>query len=137
MLYYSYNRMNKSNNMLAKSFGEFFRLKRIKLGYTLRSFCTQFGYDPGNISRLERSVAIPSLDNEILSGYSRALQIKQDSEEQVLFYDLAHSAKGQIPNDIRNNKQVSTMLPAFFRTVRNKQLNEEKLKKLMELLENA
>lgn len=128
----------KNNQVLtAKSFGEFFRLKRISLGFTLRSFCSQFGYDPGNISRLERDITSPSIENDVLAGYARALQVKKDTEEHVVFYDLAHSKRGMIPPDIRKSHQATQMLPAFFRTIRNKQLDEEKLKKLLELLENA
>lgn len=120
--------------MNTQNFGEFFRLKRIELGLTLRAFCLRYNYDPGNISRLERNILSPTLDNDKLAALATALQIKRDSQEWVLFHDLAHTAKGQIPEDIKNNQEVNNFLPAFFRTMRNKKLSKDKLQKLIELL---
>lgn len=117
-----------------QTFGEFFRHKRISLGFTLRAFCERYGYDPGNISRLERNILAPSLDDEKLAGYAAALKIKRGSEEWVFFYDLAHAAKGQLPSDIKGKQEISSLLPAFFRTMRNKKIDKNKLKKLVELL---
>src|SRR3989344_2399270 len=113
----------------AQNFGDFFRSKRISLGLTLRIFCERFGYDPGNISRLERNILPPTLDDEKLSGYAVALQIKRDSQEWVLFHDLAYTAKNSIPKDLRSDNQ--NFLPAFFRTVRNKKMDKQKLQELI------
>lgn len=126
--------MVKSQSSPAQNFGEFFRSKRIALGLTLRAFCERYGYDPGNISRLERNILPPTLDDEKLAGYAIALQIKRGSEDGVLLYDLAHTAKGQLPSDLKDNQEISNLLPAFFRTMRNKKLDKNKLKKLVELL---
>jgi len=126
--------MDKSQARVPQNFGDFFRAKRIALGLTLRAFCERYNYDPGNISRLERNILSPTLDDEKLTGYAAALKIPRDSEEWVLFYDLAHAAKGQVPKDLAQNKEVAHLLPAFFRTMRNKKLDKNKLKKLTELL---
>jgi len=126
--------MTKKQNQTTQNFGEFFRLKRISLGFTLRAFCERYGYDPGNISRLERNIFSPTLDDEKLAGYASALQIKKDSEEWVFFHDLAHTAKGRLPADIKNSEEMLNLLPAFFRTMRNKNLDKNKLKKLAEFL---
>ncbi len=126
--------MMKNRSSLQQNFGDFFRSKRIALGLTLRAFCQRYNYDPGNISRLERNALPPTLDDEKLAGYAAALKIPRDSEEWVLMHDLAHAAKGQIPSDLQENKEVSHLLPAFFRTMRNKKLDKKELKKLVELL---
>ncbi len=126
--------MTKSQEFSAQNFGSFFRDKRISLGLSLRSFCERYGYDPGNISRLERNILSPSIDDEKLAGYASALKIQRDSEEWVLFHDLAHAAKGKIPSDIKNDEEVINMLPAFFRTMRNKKIDKQKLEKLIQLL---
>lgn len=120
-----------------QNFGKFFRLKRIELGLTLRAFCLRYNYDPGNISRLERNILSPSLDNDKLAALATALQIKRDSQEWVLFHDLAHAAKGQIPEDIKNNPDVSQYLPLLFRTIRGKKLSKDKLKSLIQLLRKS
>ena len=126
--------MDKSQTPVAQNFGDFFRSKRIALGLTLRTFCERFGYDPGNISRLERNILPPTLDDEKLTGYATALQIKLDSEDWVLFHDLAYAAKSSIPKDIR--KQNIDFLPAFFRTIRNKKMDKQKFQELIVFLNN-
>ena len=126
--------MDKSQTPVAQNFGDFFRSKRIALGLTLRTFCERFGYDPGNISRLERNILPPTLDDEKLTGYATALQIKRDSEDWVLFHDLAYAAKSSIPKDIR--KQNIDFLPAFFRTIRNKKMDKQKFQELIVFLNN-
>lgn len=126
--------MYKNQVQTAQTFGEFFRVKRIDLGVTLREFCERYGYDPGNISRLERNILPPTLDDEKLAGYAAALKISRDGEEWVEFCDLAHTAKGMIPNDLKDDKNTTGLLPAFFRTMRNKKLDKDKLEKLVELL---
>lgn len=118
-----------------QTFGQFFRIKRISLGLSLRSFCERYGYDPGNISRLERDILSPSIDEDKLAGYATALKIKKDSEDWTTFFDLAHISKGTIPQAIRNDIQSSEFLPAFFRTMRNQKIDKDKLKKLVKLLE--
>jgi len=129
--------MKKSQILTTQTFGNLFRNKRITLGLTLRSFCERFGYDPGNVSRLERNIFLPSLDDEKLAGYAMALQIKRDSEEWVLFHDLAHTAKGALPKDLLKNPQILSVLPAFYRTVRGEKLNKNKIKDLIRLLNMA
>lgn len=125
--------MNKSQ-YTSQTFGEFFRQKRIALGFTLRSFCERYNYDPGNISRLERSILSPSIDKQKLEGYAAALKIPRDSEEWTMFFDLAHAAKGKIPEDIHKNPHILSMLPAFYRTARGEKLNKKKINELIKLL---
>lgn len=126
--------MTKGQPELTISFGEFFRKRRLAQGLTLRAFCVRYGYDPGNISRLERNILPPSLDDEKLAGHATALKIERDSEDWVMFHDLAHITKGKIPQDIKNDEEVTKLLPAFFRTMRNKKIDKQKLEKLIELL---
>jgi len=128
--------MVKRQTSTAQTFGEIFRRKRILLGLTLRAFCERYHYDPGNISRLERNIISPTIDEKKLEGYATALKIPRESIEWTLFFDLAHTAKGSIPTDLKNNPEVNYFLPAFFRTVRGKKLDKEKIQKLLKLLNN-
>jgi len=123
--------MKKNQDTSALTFGEFFRRKRINLGFTLRSFCERYSYDPGNISRMERNILSPSIDSEKLAGYATALKIPRDSEEWTTFFDLAHAAKGRIPEDIQNNPKLLSVLPLFFRTARGEKLSKDKIKQLV------
>lgn len=116
------------------TFGEFFRQRRIALGYTLRSFCKTFQLDPGNVSRLERDIIPPSVDEEKLAGYAIALQIKKETPEWVTFFDLAHTAKGRIPKDLLDEKDYYKMFPFIYKTVRGEKLGKEKMVQLINLV---
>lgn len=129
--------MTKSQTLSAQTFGEFFRLKRIALGFTLRSFCERYSYDPGNISRLERNILPPSIDKQKLEGYAIALKIPRDNEEWTMFFDLAHAATGKIPQDILASGQAHKYLPLLFRTARGQRLSKKKLQELVDLINTA
>lgn len=129
--------MIKSQDATIQTFGDLFRQKRIALGFTLRSFCERYGYDPGNISRLERNILSPSIDRQKLEGYATALKIPRDSEQWTTFFDLAHVAKGKIPDDIIKSPHILTILPAFYRTARGEKLDRKKVNQLIKLLNNA
>lgn len=129
--------MAKNQALIAQTFGELFRKKRIALGFTLRSFCERYNYDPGNISRLERNILSPSIDRQKLEGYATALKIPHDSEEWTIFFDLAHAAKGKVPEDILKSPHILSILPAFYRTARGEKLDKKKIKQLIELLNNV
>ncbi len=127
--------MKKSQDQ-AKSvtFGEYFRQRRIALGFTLRSFCKTYQLDPGNVSRLERDIIPPTVDEEKLAGYATALKIAKGSPDWITFFDLANTAKGRIPKDILNEKDAMKYLPLVFRTARGKKLTKKKLQELIKLI---
>ncbi len=129
--------MKKSQILPEMNFGQFFRSRRISLGFTLRSFCERYHFDPGNISRLERNILPPTIDEKKLEGYAEALKISKESTEWVEFFDLAHIARGTVPQDIRNDPKVISFLPAFYRTARGEKLDKKKIQKLIELLNIA
>ena len=129
--------MAKSQALTIQTFGEFFRQRRISLGFTLRSFCERYNYDPGNISRLERNILSPSVEKQKLEGYAAALKIQRDSEEWTTFFDLAHTAKGKIPEDIYKSPHILSVLPAFYRTARSERLDKKKISELIKLLNDV
>lgn len=118
--------------MSSRNFGSFFKECRIKTGLTLRAFCLQYEYDPGNISRLERSRLAPPTAEEKLNEYANSLDISKDSEDWFTFLDLAAAAKGRIPNDLMSDEEVVGKLPALFRTLRGDSVSQEDLDKLVE-----
>src|SRR5579863_3122849 len=83
-------------------FGAFFRAKRNALGLRLREFCRRYGFDPGNISRLERGLLPPPRSQEALQAYAEALRLAPNSEDWQIFRMLA----------------VQESLPKGFQTVR-------------------
>jgi len=114
-------------------FGEFFRQKRLELKLTLRQFCRKKGYDAGYISRMECGLLLPPKDIEKLKALAIALEIKKNTPNWVLFFDLAATEKGEIPKDIEDFSKIKGMLPVFYRTLRKKKITEKDIKNLLKL----
>lgn len=113
------------------SFGEFFKQKRRELGLTLREFCRINGFDPGNISKIERGLLPAPQSKERRSAYARALGIKEGTDDWLEFCDLATTSVGKIPPDIASDAELMNALPVLFRSIRNKDLDTEDLEKLI------
>ncbi len=116
------------------AFGEFFKRKRMELGLTLREFCRKNGFDAGNISRIERGVARAPQGADLRAKYAAALGIKEGTDDWLNFFDLAAADLGEIPEDLQDDEKLLKSLPLLFRTVRDSDLSEEELKKLIEAL---
>jgi len=119
------------------SFGGFFKSRRIALGKTLRQFCVDNSFDPGNISKLERGLFPPPQNREKLEEYARVLKIKAGSDDWYTFFDLAAAETGRIPEEISGNDEIVGQLPILFRTLRGQKVPEEKLEELLKKLRGA
>ena len=64
---------------MANAFGEFVKARRQARGLTLRVFCEKNGFDPGNLSRLERGLTPPPHDEKKLAEYALALGLSERS----------------------------------------------------------
>jgi transcriptional regulator with XRE-family HTH domain len=102
--------------MSAQAFGEWAKGLRQSLGLTLRAFCQQHGFDPGNYSRLERGLLPPPHDEEKLAGYARALSLRPGTPAWQEFFDRAAVARGEVPKDLLSDGEVAGKLPLLFRT---------------------
>ena len=118
-----------------KTFGSYFKERRIRLGLTLRKFCEDHGIDPGNLSKVERGVLPPPKD-EILKKYAHYLKLKEASDEWYEFFDLAAAESGRLPKELRE-KEIVARLPFLFRTLRGKKITKEKLNKLIKLIKES
>ena len=121
----------------AKAFGEFFKEKRIALGFTLRRFCEEYKLDAGNLSRMERGVSIQPQNSEKLEEYAKYLKIKKDSDDWYQFFDLARAAAGMIPDEVMKDADLVKQLPVVFRTLRGQKLTEKQLKDLIDKIRKA
>ena len=117
-------------------FHEMFKKKRMEVG-TVREFAKRSGLDVAYVSRLENGVTLPPKDSSKLAKLALALGIKQKSEEWQEFMDFAAVAKNELPEDLRDDERVAKVLPAFYRTLRNKELNEAELEKLLDLIKES
>jgi len=118
-------------------FGEFFKEKRQALGLTLREFCLKHKLDPGNLSRLERGLLPPPQDRDRLEEYAKCLGLKSGSDDWYAFFDLAAAAKGRIPEEIMEDKELVAKLPLVFRTLRGKRLTDKVLDDLVKKIKGS
>lgn len=117
------------------TFGEFFKAKRIARELTLREFCEKNEFDPGNISKLERGVLPAPHGDDKLKKYSKALGLKPGNDDYVEFFDLAAvSAKNFAVKNI-TNEELLKKLPVLFRTLDKKDLTEEKLNRIIAIIQ--
>jgi len=119
------------------AFGEFFKAKRIALGLTLREFCFKHALDPGNMSRLERGLLPPPEDRNVLERYAKCLNLKVGSDDWYTFFDLAAAAKGRIPAELMEDKEIVAKLPVVFRALRGKRLTDQDLDELVKKVKGA
>ncbi len=119
------------------TFGEYFRNLRIAQGITLRRFCQENGYDPGNVSKIERGVFTAPLGQDKLEDYASALKIQEGSEAWIQFFDLATISNKTLDLGKIKDEALLRKLPILFRTLENKELTEEELDQLVETIKNS
>lgn len=119
------------------NFGEFFKKKRMESKITLRKFCLENGYDPGNISKIERGLLAPPKDEEKLAEYAKALSIKKGSDDYVQFLDYAAAANRVFQPKNISQEALLNKLPVLFRTLDNKKLTVDKLDSIIQFIERA
>ena len=123
--------------MAATAFGKRLKELRARQRVTLREFCLQHGFDPGNYSRLERGLFPPPQREDLLERYALALGLKRGSEEWIELFDLAAISRGEIPADLLSDEQLLEKLPVLFRTLKGAQISQEKLDDLVERIRRA
>ena len=115
-----------------RTFAEAARGHRLRLQMSLRKFCLANGWEPGNTSKLERGL-LPPPSGERLMAYAHALGLVEETDDWREFHDLAAAAKGEFPDDLRDEELV-LQLPALFRTMRGDPPTEEQLDHIVGLL---
>lgn len=123
--------------MAKRTFGSYFKELRIARKLTLRQFCEAHGYDPGNISKLERGMLPPPESEVKLTEYAKALKIRRGSDAWYEFFDLARAARGKLPPEVLRKRDVVARLPLLFRTLRGQKVSNQKLNELIEMIRRA
>ena len=116
------------------TFGEFVRRRRLDVELSLREFCTRAETDPSNWSKIERGILPAPAHREFLESVAKLLKLKKGEKDWYTFFDLASLSQQKIPDDVYENENVISALPAFFRTVRGEKPTEEELDTLIALL---
>lgn len=120
--------------MVAKGkFGPHLRDLRVSKDMTLREFCERAGVDAGNYSRIERGLFAPP-SAETIRKYAEALDVAIGSDEHTEMLDLAAVDRGQLPSDLLRDEQVVEELPAFFRLLRQRAIDADQVRNLVEVI---
>jgi len=122
---------------MPKAFGELFKRHRMASGQTLRGFCVEHSFDPGNISKLERGILAPPQSEDRLRQYAEALKIPAGSDGYQEFVDLGFACAGQIPAEVMADENLVPKLPVLLRTVSGKKLSSKQLDSLIEKIRRA
>ena len=112
------------------TFGSKLKDLRIRKRMTLRDCCDALGVDASNWSKLERDINPAPKDIEILEAWAEFFGV--GGREKQEFFDHAALSRKQIPDDIASDERLMEKLPAFFRVVRGKELDGDKLKHFIE-----
>ena len=119
-------------------FGSYFgKLRRERVGMSLRRFAELHGYDAGNLSKLERGKLPPPQSRDKLEAYATALALKPGSDEWLEFFDRAAAARGHIPDDLLDDAEVVGKLPLLFRTLRGDRVAEDNLDRVVDTVRRA
>ena len=115
-------------------FGELVKGRRIELGLTLREFCRRLGEDPSNWSKVERGILRPPQRREKLRRIAGVLDIREGSGDWEGLIDAAAVGAGEIPEYVRENREVYQALPAFFRTMGGVSLTADEIRQMIDRL---
>ena len=112
------------------NFGDKLKELRIQKRLTLRDCAAILAVDASNWSKFERSITPAPKDISVLESWAEFFQLA--GEDKITFFDLAAMSRRQLPDDIADDARVMQALPAFFRAVRDKELEGDKLKEFIE-----
>lgn len=118
------------------NFGNHIKTRRLELDLSLRAFCSKYGEDPSNWSKLERSLLRPPEQLERLLQIGEYLEYEHDSPEMHQLFEIASITRGEIPGDILENEELMEKLPLVFRTLRTTP-TETELMRLADIVREA
>ncbi|HAZ07935.1 MAG TPA: hypothetical protein DCZ01_05285 [Elusimicrobia bacterium] len=122
---------------MANEFGAYFMQLRMSLRKTLRQFCLDNRFDPGNISRMERGLISPSTSDKVLQRYAEALKLSPKGPEWNRFFSLAATSAGKIPKRVLANKELMAELPVLFMALSGKKPSVEKLRRIIKIVKES
>lgn len=107
-------------------FGSYVKQKRLDKMMGLRRFCKATELDPSTWSKVERNLTAPTQNSTKLSKVAEVLEL--DDEEKIELMDAANVAAQRIPDDIQEDAELVSILPALFRTIRDNRPSEDELR---------
>lgn len=113
-------------------YGEMLRTKRLEKDMTLRDLAANSDIDVAYLSRVERESCAPPQKQELLDAIHEALGLS--TAEARILLDQAALDNKSIPNDIAEKVKHIEGIPMLLRTVANKKLSAEQIKKIAKFI---
>ncbi len=111
-------------------FGDYIKILRGNRELSLRKLAKKSGIDVANLSRLERNVTPPPQKQKLLENLIKALGLNEQEKQTLL--DLSAVENGVYPFDVKEDLKEYPNIPVLLRTINNKKLSEEEIRKLTE-----
>lgn len=115
-------------------FGDYVKVRREKLGKTLRSFAAEVGISPAYLSDIENGNR--RAPEKFLEKFAQALQIV-DPDELHAFYDMAGVSQGGQHADINSYMDDKPHARIAMRTAIDQDLSDADWQKLIELIKKG
>jgi transcriptional regulator with XRE-family HTH domain len=115
-------------------FGQFVKATRLKNSIIARDAALNAGLLPSNFSKLEHGALAPARDPSQQKLLAAAIGIQAETSAAAEFYDLAGKATNSVPVDLADILSENDARPLLLRTIGNKRLTEDEIKKLIEIV---
>ena len=117
--------------MSAITFGEYLKQQRLEGSYGLREFARKIDMHPSNLSNLERGKIPPLRHRGSLEVVAEALGFGEEDARRKRLFDLAVAdLPDRLPADLKDYATEVKVIPLLLRTIADKRLSEEQIRKL-------
>ena len=113
-------------------YGQMLREIRTQKEITLRELALRSDIDVAYLSRVERESVLPPQKEELINAINEALEI--DTKSAKALKDQASLDNQMLPNDIAEKLKAMEGVPMLLRTVANKKLDGNQIKKLTDFI---
>lgn len=115
-------------------FGGFVKSIRLNGNIIARDAALNASMLPSNFSKLEHGALAPPRDPGKQKRLAAAIGIQPGTDSANRFFDLAGKATRSTPVDLAEIISEDDARPLLLRTIGNKRLSEEEIKKLIEIV---
>lgn len=100
-------------------------------------FAQKYGFNQGNISRIENGLMRAPQDPDRVDAYARALGLKKGTAEWVRFHDLAKASNRTFEIFNITNDSVLEAFPILMRELDKDTVTKDHLEKLIDLVKKV
>lgn len=119
-------------NKFTQPFGDYLRGIRVQRGISMRTLAKELNMDVGNLSKIENGKMKPPMKEQFVDDISDILKLSKEEKERLI--DISSHESGEYPRDIKEMLKEHNYIPVLLRTISNKKLSDEEIRKLTEKL---